>query len=144
VKLVIFKGDVVKNEIHLAGSTLRIGRDHGNDVVLDDKGVSRCHAEVRAEGGTYFIVDLNSRNGIWLQGQQILGRAALALGVPVTLGVYELVLEDDLPTVFNQVPASRNQQAGASAPSGDEPGQPGRPATGGTPTPTAPAARRSD
>ena len=95
-KLVIFRGDAVENEIHLAGRTLRIGRDNANEIILDDKSVSRFHAEVRADGGTYFIVDLKSRNGVWLNGQQIKGKTALALGVPVTLGAYELALEDDV------------------------------------------------
>jgi pSer/pThr/pTyr-binding forkhead associated (FHA) protein len=141
VKLVIFKGDAVENEIHLAGSTLRIGRDAGNDVVLNDRGVSRCHAEVRAEGATYVIVDLKSRNGIWLNGQQITGKTALALGVPVTLGAYELVLEDDLPTVFNEVAARLNETIARVA-SEDEPGRPSRPAAGSTTQ--APAIKRSD
>ena len=142
MKLVIFKGDAVENEIHLAGSTLRIGRDAGNDIVLNDKGVSRSHAEVRAEGATYFIVDLKSRNGIWLNGQQITGKMALALGVPVTLGAYELVLEDDLPTVFNQVAARLDQQTIARPVPDDEPGRPSRPAAGSTTQ--APAIKRSD
>ena len=51
-KLVIFRGDAVEHEIHLAGRTVRIGRDNRNDIVLDDKSVSRFHAEVRAEGDT--------------------------------------------------------------------------------------------
>jgi pSer/pThr/pTyr-binding forkhead associated (FHA) protein len=95
-KLVIFRGDAVENEIHLGDHPVRIGRDTRNDVVLNDKGVTRFHAEVRPEAGSYVIVDLKSRNGIWMNGQQIKGKAMLALGVPVTVGVYELALEDDL------------------------------------------------
>ena len=97
-KLVIFRGDAVENEIHLGGNTLRIGRDARNDIVLDDKSVTRFHAEVRAEGSTYYIVDLKSRNGVWMNGQQIKGKAALPLGVTVTVGAYELALEDDVST----------------------------------------------
>ena len=97
-KLVIFRGDAVEHEIHLAGHTVRIGRDNRNEIVLDDKSVSRFHAEVRADADRYFIVDLKSRNGVWVNGQQIKGKAALALGVPVTLGAYELALEDDVST----------------------------------------------
>jgi hypothetical protein len=97
-KLVIFRGDAVENEIHLGSNPLRIGRDARNDIVLDDKSVTRFHAEVRAEGGTYYIVDLKSRNGVWMNGQQIKGKAALPLGVTVTVGAYELALEDDVST----------------------------------------------
>ena len=96
-KLVVFRGDTVENEIRLTGATVRIGRDNRNEVVLDDssKGVSRFHAEVRAEGGRYFVVDLKSRNGVWISGRRIKDKAELSLGLPVTLGSYELTLEDD-------------------------------------------------
>jgi pSer/pThr/pTyr-binding forkhead associated (FHA) protein len=99
-KLVIFRGDAVESETRLTGATVCIGRDSRNDLILDDsqKGVSRFHAEVRAEGGGYVIVDLKSRNGIWVNGQRIKEKAPLTLGVPVTLGAYELALEDDVST----------------------------------------------
>jgi len=97
-KLVIFRGDAVETEMHLSAGAVRIGRDERNTIVLNDKSVSRFHAEVRQEGGTYYVVDLKSRNGIYVNGHQIKGKAALSLGVPVTLGAYELALEDDLST----------------------------------------------
>src|SRR5262245_24568129 len=97
-KLVVFRGDAVEKEVRLARSkTLRIGRHERNDVVLDDSanGVSRFHAELRPEGASYFIVDMQSRNGIWLNGRRIKEKAALTPGVSVTIGGFELTLEDD-------------------------------------------------
>jgi pSer/pThr/pTyr-binding forkhead associated (FHA) protein len=97
-KLVIFRGDSVENELHLGRQTVRIGRDARNDIVLDDKTVTRFHAEVIPEGGTYYIADMNSRNGVWMNNQRIKGKTPLALGVPVTVGAYEVTLEDDVGT----------------------------------------------
>ena len=97
-KLVIFRGDDVETEIHLGSRPVRIGRDSRNDIVLEDKSVTRFHAEVRPENGSFVIVDMKSRNGIWMNGQQIKGKAPLALGTTVTLGAYELALEDDVAT----------------------------------------------
>jgi pSer/pThr/pTyr-binding forkhead associated (FHA) protein len=97
-KLVIFRGENVENETRLAGRPVRLGRDNRNDIVLDDKSVSRFHAEVRSDGDKYVIVDLKSRNGVWVNGQQVKGKTALALGAPVTLGAFEVTLEDDVPT----------------------------------------------
>ena len=97
-KLVIFRGQAVENETRLAGRPVRLGRDSKNDIVLDDKSVSRFHAEIRPEGDKYFIVDLKSRNGVWVNGQQAKGKTALALGAPVTLGAFELTIEDDVST----------------------------------------------
>jgi hypothetical protein len=95
-KLVIFRGDSVESELHLHRQTVRIGRDTRNDIVLDDKTVTRFHAEVIPEGGSYYIVDLNSRNGVWVNNQRIKGKTPLALGVPATVGAYELTIEDDV------------------------------------------------
>jgi hypothetical protein len=67
---------------------LTVGSHEGNDVVLDDSlnGVSRFHAEIRPEGNSYVIVDLNSRNGVWINGRKIKDKAPLSLGVPATVG----------------------------------------------------------
>src|SRR4029077_16372950 len=102
-RLVVFRGDAVENEVRLSGGPVRIGRHAGNDVVLDDSlnGVSRFHAEIRPEGNSYVIVDLNSRNGVWIGGRRIKDKAALLLGVPVTVGAFELALEDDPSGTFD-------------------------------------------
>ena len=99
-KLVVFRGDAVEKELRLAGKNVTIGRDASNQIVLEDssKGVSRFHAEIRYQAGAYFIVDLKSRNGVWMNTRRIDEKAELSLGVPVTLGAYELVLEDDVPS----------------------------------------------
>ncbi|BBC29313.1 ABC transporter, ATP-binding protein [Streptomyces graminofaciens] len=52
--------------------TVRIGRATDNDLVIDDLGVSRRHAELRARpDGTYEIVDLGSHNGTFLNGRPV-------------------------------------------------------------------------
>ncbi len=97
-KLVIFRGDSVESELHLRRQTIRIGRDARNDVVLDDKTVTRFHAEVGPDGDGYYIVDLNSRNGVWINNQRIRAKTPLTMGVPATVGAYEVTLEDDVST----------------------------------------------
>ena len=78
-------------------------------------GVSRFHAEFVREGNTYYIVDLNSRNGVWISGASGQGRRALALGVPVTIGAFELTLEDDVSTTdFRQPAVSQPTVVGTS------------------------------
>src|ERR1700722_13524964 len=52
--------------------SLRIGRASDNDVVVSDLGVSRYHAELRRTSrGEYEIVDLDSHNGTYLNGQRV-------------------------------------------------------------------------
>ncbi|MFI1938026.1 FHA domain-containing protein [Streptomyces purpureus] len=52
--------------------TVRIGRGADNDLVIDDLVVSRHHAELRAHpDGTYWIDDLGSHNGTFLNGARV-------------------------------------------------------------------------
>ena len=48
---------------------IRIGRSAENDIVVNDLGVSRHHAELRdIGGGRYELIDLGSRNGTFVNG----------------------------------------------------------------------------
>ena len=67
-----------------------IGRSRDCDIQLEDSNVSRRHAEVRQEGASYWIVDLDSTNGIEVNGQRQ-KRAKLEDGDRVKLGATELL-----------------------------------------------------
>jgi hypothetical protein len=143
-RLVVFRGDAVENEVRLSGGPVRIGRHAGNDVVLDDSlnGVSRFHAEVRPEGNSYVIVDLNSRNGVWIGGKRIKDKAALLLGVPVTVGAFELALEDDPSGTFDG-PVASPRTVATSVPvadTGSSASRSGAPVSASRSTPRARAA----
>jgi DNA-binding NtrC family response regulator len=56
----------------LARGPLTIGRDSSADLVLPVSAVSRRHAEVRGENGSFFVRDLGSRNGTLVNGRPIL------------------------------------------------------------------------
>ena len=67
-----------------------IGRSKDCDIQLADANVSRRHAELRQEGAAYWIVDLDSTNGMEVNGRR-LKRAKLRPGDKITLGSTELV-----------------------------------------------------
>ena len=69
-----------------------LGRSRQCDVVLNDPNVSRRHAEVRREGEGWVLVDLDSTNGVLLNGQEV-KRAALADGDRLQLGTTALRFE---------------------------------------------------
>ena len=56
---------------------LNIGRDDGNDVVLEDDRVSGFHAAIIREGEAFELVDLGSTNGTLINGKPIHGRYSL-------------------------------------------------------------------
>jgi hypothetical protein len=90
-KLLIYRGNALHGEYELTGQTVRIGRSPQNDIILEDpgKGVSRQHAEIRAEGGHYMLVDLESQNGIWVDGSRV-PSVQLAPGITAALGPFRL------------------------------------------------------
>jgi hypothetical protein len=67
-----------------------IGRSKDSDIRLGDPNVSRRHAEVRQEGTTYWVVDLESTNGTTVNGRRQ-QRARLEHGDRITVGSTELV-----------------------------------------------------
>jgi len=52
--------------------TVQIGRLADNDVVLPDPNVSRVHARISRRGDSYFITDLKSTNGTFLNEERIM------------------------------------------------------------------------
>lgn len=72
-----------------------IGRSRECDVQVADPNVSRRHAELRQEGATYWLVDLDSTNGIEVDGRRQ-KRVKLENGTRVTIGATELVFHREL------------------------------------------------
>lgn len=74
----------------VAGSRALLGRSKECDIRISDPNVSRRHAEVRQEGSTYWIVDLDSTNGVLVNGRRE-KRAKLDDGDKITLGSTDIV-----------------------------------------------------
>ena len=115
VKLHIYRRDTLERTLDLTGHDLRIGRGAENDVVLEDadKTVSRFHAELRFENDEWILIDLNSQNGSWIDGERI-QRASLSPGMTIALGHFRLVLEDPnapLPQYPSQMAPAEDELA---------------------------------
>lgn len=54
-----------KKTVPLIGK-ITIGRDHVNSIVIDDKMVSRFHAEIQRIKDDFYIKDCNSSNGTYV------------------------------------------------------------------------------
>ena len=57
--------------IPLPDGMFMIGRSSINDMVVDEPGVSRQHAGIRGGADGYWISDLGSRNGTFVNGEQV-------------------------------------------------------------------------
>lgn len=97
----------------LDGDSAVIGRDPDCDVVLDNIFVSRFHARLKASAGGYELTDLDSRNGIEVEGEPVDGRAILQAGGAFTIGPFEIriVEHSRLDEVTQQFVPGKNSAA---------------------------------
>jgi adenylate cyclase len=73
------------------GHCWTIGRNDDNNFVLTDRWISRNHAMVQCmETGEYYLIDLGSRNGSFLNGRRVSIPVILAHGDNITFGQTEL------------------------------------------------------
>lgn len=75
-------------------SVINIGRHSDNDLVIEDKYVSRHHAQLRAINQRYVIFDLGSTSGILLNGKSI-SQATLQAGDVLRIGTLNLIYIQD-------------------------------------------------
>jgi pSer/pThr/pTyr-binding forkhead associated (FHA) protein len=68
-----------------------IGRGPQSDVRIRDDSVSTNHATLLRKGAAWFVVDLRSANGTFVDGLRIAGERELTLGSRLKLGNVELV-----------------------------------------------------
>ena len=90
-----FKDAVIK-EVPLTQDPLTIGRRTGNDIVIDNQAISGSHARIFQEDQTYFIEDLNSLNGTFLNGQKV-SKYALKQGDIILIGNHTIEFLSDKP-----------------------------------------------
>ncbi|MEO6866548.1 MAG: DUF3662 and FHA domain-containing protein [Gaiellales bacterium] len=76
----------------LAGTRVRVGRGRANELQLQDASVSRDHAElVPQDGGrSWRVRDLDSTNGVSVNGAKIDGSAPLNVGDVISFGSCEM------------------------------------------------------
>ena len=94
-----------------AGSSYRIGRDPGSDIVVADPRVSWRHATIEMRDGGWLLEDTGSSNGTFVNGQRV-RQVAIAGNCRIRLGHPE-----DGPSLTCSV-ASSNRSSKVSASAG--------------------------
>ena len=89
--VIVAREGSVKREVKLTAEPITVGRDPKNDIVLDDRRVSRRHAEVRLRLGRYTLYDLQSTNGTFVNGRRI-AEMVLSDEDRITIGGAELIV----------------------------------------------------
>jgi pSer/pThr/pTyr-binding forkhead associated (FHA) protein len=92
-RLSIFRGDDLLADHVLMRAVVGLGRHPENDIVLDDRTLSRFHARVERRGDRYVVIDLGAQNGVHLNGQRITGESDLVPGDRIGLGRYVAIFD---------------------------------------------------
>lgn len=85
-RAVIVEGASTSGKNFELGQELTIGRADKCHVVLDDTYVSQVHARVFSRGESFFIEDLGSTNGTYLNRKRVGGATELQRGDRVKIG----------------------------------------------------------
>src|SRR5438128_159914 len=86
-------GALVGQRLQVRTPVANIGRADYHDLVIPDPSVSTSHAKLQRREGVWVLVDLESTNGSFVDGERVKGDAPLAPGAMVRLGDVQLVFE---------------------------------------------------
>jgi adenylate cyclase len=91
--LLIYNDNVAQPLLLTGATSWTFGRGSNNTVVLKDKWVSRNHAVIQImESGNFYLIDLGSLNGSFVNGRRVSFPLALHNGDSITLGTTDMKL----------------------------------------------------
>lgn len=88
-KIAVYHENQLRQVLLLEQESYRIGRGSDSDLVLAAAEVSGLHAKITLEGGHYYISDLKSRNGTFVNGARI-EKYRLKEGTEIVIGPFSL------------------------------------------------------
>jgi len=141
-------GGLMGQRLPVKTPVVNLGRADYNDIVLPDPSISTSHAKLQRREGVWVLVDLDSTNGTFVEGERVKGEAPLGPGAMVRLGDVQLLFEpvDEKQGVLKgggtQVLRAPHSSAPPAPPApAAPPGPPASPARPAPPPPSAAPAR---
>ena len=102
LRLVIEDDEGTTHVVPLIRDEITIGRQEGNTIRLTERNVSRRHARLvrtgEGESPTVLVEDLDSYNGIKLNGDRVSSKCTMRPGDLIQIGDYSLALRVDQPS----------------------------------------------
>ena len=89
--LTVLKGRRFDRELDFEKDNFFIGREDGNDLVLEDASISRVHAKFMHDASGWSVVDLNSTNGVYVNNAKV-KEMPIKSGDVLVLGEYTFIV----------------------------------------------------
>lgn len=84
--LIVTAGALAGTRIALDGRPIMIGRADDSTLVLDDDYASTRHARISQSGDDWYVEDLGSTNGTYLDRSKVSGPTRVPVGTPIRIG----------------------------------------------------------
>ncbi|MHB2022942.1 MAG: FHA domain-containing protein FhaB/FipA [Mycobacteriales bacterium] len=91
-ELLVTEGPLAGTRITLSNAPVTIGRADDSTLVLSDDYVSSRHARLVPQDGSWFVEDVGSTNGTYLDRRKVTGPTPVPLGAQIRVGKTVLVL----------------------------------------------------
>ncbi len=82
----VTEGALAGTSVRLGETPVTLGRAHDCTIVLDDDYASSRHARIFPKDGQWWVEDLGSTNGTYLDRSRLTSPTTIPLGVPVRVG----------------------------------------------------------
>lgn len=98
----------------------RIGRAQNNHLILRDSRISRNHAQIAHRNGACVVEDLESRHGVWINGQRIeksqvlRGAERIEFGVPDGYQLHFTATQQEVDKLMVRPASGETGRAGAA------------------------------
>ena len=129
-KLVIEDDEAKRTSVPLTRDDYTIGRKEGNTIRLTERNVSREHAKIHKANGVvgasvgaapdspFVLEDMNSYNGVYVNGLRVAQPQKLQHGDLIQIGDYRIVLQDEALTDAEVSNSATTQDMKATVPTG--------------------------
>ncbi len=85
-QLIVTHGALAGTRVSLDAKPITMGRADDSTLVLDDDYASTRHARLSLQGEEWYVEDLGSTNGTYLDRAKVSGPTRVPLGVPIRIG----------------------------------------------------------
>lgn len=126
LKVSLFNAKGLLEKQYSFSNKFTVGRSPDNDIALPDPLVSRYHFDIRWEDASWWINDLNSANGTFLDGNRITQKTRLEFPATLALGKASISLKVEDIYPYNILEPNNNHQSVSNTGSNLEANQPYR------------------